>query len=252
MKRSSKSLVGFSITATDGELGRLTDFYFDDESWTVRYLVVDTGGWLSGRKVLISPQSVTSAGWDSKTFHVNLTKEQVKASPDIDTDKPVSRQQEVTLNRYYPWSDYWAGTFWAGGMGMPVMVPPAGQATAGSPKTDQQDMDPHLRSIKQVTGYTIKATDGDIGEVVDFLLDETSLKIDFFVVDTGNWLPGRKVLLSPGWLTNIDWLAAEVTVAASVEQVKNSPAYDADEPLTDGRAEALEKHYGNPGSTGGQ
>ena len=248
MKRSCNSLIGFSIAATDGEMGTVTDFYFDDESWTVRYLVVETGSWLIGRKVLISPQAIASAGWDTKTFHLNLTKQQVKNSPDIDTDKPVSRQHEVALNRYYPWNDYWTGSFWAGGMGMPVLLPPAPQDNEDveDVKNGEQRGDPHLRSVKKVTGYTVKATDGDIGEVEDFLVDEISLKIAFLIVDTGNWFQGKKVVLSPDWLRQIDWIASEVTVAATAEQVKSSPAYDAAEPLTDGRAEAIQKHYGQP------
>lgn len=241
MKRSSKSLTGFSITATDGEIGTVRDFYFDDETWTVRYLVVETGGWLSGREVLISPQAVQSAGWEAKTFHVNLTKEQVKNSPDIDTQKPVSRQHELLLNAYYPWGNYWAD-----GMGMTSMMAPVTpllEEAVHQNQAGQEKGDPHLRSIDRVTGYTVKATDGEIGEVDDFLLDETSFKIHFFVVDTGNWFPGKKVVLSPGRLRQIDWMASGVTVEASVEQIKSSPEYDAGEPLTDGQAEALQKHY---------
>lgn len=252
MKRSSKSLTGFSITATDGEIGSVTDFYFDDETWTVRYLVVEAGSWLSGRKVLISPQAITGAGWEAKTFHVNLTKEQVQNSPDVDTDKPVSRQHEVELNRHYPWRDYWTGAFWAGGIGTTGMMvsptPPLTEAVRqGEPQREEGD--PHLRSIDRVTGYVVKAADGQIGDVEDFLLDEEDFRIDFFVVDTGNWFPGKKVVLSPQWLRRIDWMNSEVTVEASVEQVKNSPEFDPEEPLTDGQAEALQAHYGRSVST---
>lgn len=242
MKRSSKSLTGYSITATDGEMGSVKDFYFDDKTWTVRYLVVETGSWLSGRKVLISPQAVQRADWEAKTFHVNLTKEQVKNSPDVDTDKPVSRQHEILLSEHYPWPAYWAGGLGVTGMMAPV-TPPLELAVQESVSKEEENSDPHLRSIDRVTGYTVKAVDGEIGDVEDFLLDEKSLAIDFFVVDTGRWLPGKKVVLSPTLIEGINWKGPNVTVAASVEQIKASPEYNAGEPLTEGQAEALQNHY---------
>jgi hypothetical protein len=222
MKRSIKSLTGFTLTATDGEVGSLKDFYFDDQAWTVRYLVVETGGWLSARRVLLSPQAIQHAGWEEKTFHVNLTREQIKNSPAIDTDKPGS-QHEAALTGYYAGPAYWSGALWTGVMGATGRIaaaPPLEQLQEEN-KEQEETGDPHLRSIEKVTGYTVHAMDGDIGDIEDFLLDDLTFTIDFFVVDTGKWLPGKKVVLSPLLISKIDWATSEVTVHATVEDVKN-------------------------------
>ncbi len=124
MKRTIKNLMGFTMGATDGEIGKVKDFYFDDVTWTIRYLVVETGNWLSNRKVLISPEALLQVDWANETFPVNLTKEQIKKSPDVDTDQPVSRQHEMELYTHYPWTNYWGGGIWAGGMGTAGMMMP--------------------------------------------------------------------------------------------------------------------------------
>lgn len=232
MKRSLKELEGFSLKETDGELGKVKDFYFDDQSWTIRYLIVKTGGWLSDRKVLISPSVVKQPDWENKEFPVNLTKKQIENSPDIDTNKPVSRQQEEQLASYYPWEGYWgsdpdehgAGIFGA----MPSelyaseIVPDANVATT----VNNEHNDPHLRSTDEVKGYAIHTTDGQIGEVDDFIVDDSNWKISFLVVDTGTWLNRDKVLLSTKWITGVKWDNSVVIVNISTDAVQNSPAYD--------------------------
>jgi len=100
MLRSLKKLFGNKILATDGQIGRVHDFYFDDQEWTVRYMVADTGGWLKGRLVLISPAALGEADWGAESFPVNLTRQQIGESPGIEEDLPVSRQQEIELQRY--------------------------------------------------------------------------------------------------------------------------------------------------------
>ncbi len=246
MNRSAKSLLGFSIGATDGEIGTVKEFYFDDETWTVRYLVVETGSWLFGRKVLIAPHAVTATDWDNEVLAVNLTKDQVKHSPDIDTERPVSRQQEIELYQYYPWGDYWGGGLWAGGMGVTGMMMPANQPleTAIHKENDtSHNDDPHLRSTDDVTGYNLKATDGEIGEIEDFIIANNWM-INYVVVDTGNWFPGKKVIISPKWIKNIDWNSTEIIVDATVEQVKNAPEYDPATDLTDEYQSNLQNYYG--------
>lgn len=250
MRRNVKSLTGFTIGTTDGEIGKVTDFYFDDETWIVRYLIVETGGWLSGRRVLMAPQAITTPDWDDKIFHVTLTKEQVKASQDIDTSKPVSRQQELALYNHYPWDKYWGGGLWAGGLGTTGMMMPvqASVEEAIARKRAETDTgatdDPHLRSTDTVTGYNIKASDGTIGDVEDFILNDSTWKIDFIKVDTGNWFPGKKVVLSPTLIKAIKWDTAEVAVNATIEQVKASPEYDAEKFLDDAYESVLKNYYG--------
>lgn len=243
MKRSVKSLIGFTIGATDGEIGKVKDFYFDDRSWTIKYLVVETGSWLMQRKVLISPEALLKPDWEGGVFSANLTIEKIKNSPDIDTDKPVSRQQEIELVNYYPRTGFWAGTPWTTDLGNTASGMPAVTNIADAIKSDD-DNDPHLRSTKNVTGYRINAADGNIGEVEDFLVDENNFIINYMVVDTGNWFPGKKVIISPKWIKEIIWKTSEVIVSATVEQVKNCPEYEAGKYLSDEYEANLKNYYG--------
>ena len=241
MKRSVKSLIGYTIGATDGEIGKVKEFYFDDKTWTIRYLVVKTGSWLFGRTVLISPEALLSPNWETEVFPVNLTMEQVKNSPDVDTEKPVSRQQEIKLYEHYPWTNYWGGGFH--GAGIPVSMYQVLQQDEDQAAGTKSDDNPHLRSTASVTGYKIKALDGDIGEVEDFIFEDKSWKLDFIIVETGNWFPGKKVLISPKWIKEINWETLSVTLKATVESIKNSPEYDPGLPISETYAASLYNHY---------
>lgn len=247
MKRNVKSLIGFTMGATDGEIGKVEEFYFDDETWTIRYLIVKTGGWLSGRKVLISPTALLTPDWENETFPVNLTKEQVENSPDIDTDKPVSRQHEMDLYDHYSWP-YGAriGTGFYGGMGMMGMVDsriPLEESIAAQ-HTENNAGNPHLRSTSELKGNTLQATDGKIGEVEDFIVDDTNWSIRFLVIDTGKWFPGKKVLISPLWIKEIKWETSTVVVDIPVDLIKNSPEYDPSMPMLETYETTLHIYYG--------
>jgi hypothetical protein len=225
MNRSVKSLIGYHMQATDGEIGEVTEFYFDDLNWTVRYLIVRTGGWLFGRKVLISPQALVSAEWIKQVIPINLTTEQVRHSPDIDLDEPVSRQQEELLYRHYPWQGYWDGAYSANGVwGMLPDREVMTRVTAASDMLSGGDI--NLRSTRHVTGYRIHATDGAIGEVMDFLVDDANWALHYLVVKTGNWLKPDKVLLSTKWITAVNWADSTITIDISIDRAKRSYAYD--------------------------
>jgi uncharacterized protein YrrD len=250
MQHSIKSLIGFSMGATDGEIGKVKEFYFDDLTWTVRYVIVETGSWLNGRKVLISPQALLTPDWQNEVFPVNLTKEKIKNSPDIDTEKAVSRQHEIELYEYYPWASYWGRGIWGSGMGIsgimtqvrePLVEPVKAENSAD---TTDADGDPHLRSSQKVTGYTIRAIDGKIGDVEDFIVDDTSWKLDYLVVDTGHWFPGKKVLISPKLVKRIEWDTSEVIINVSESDVKNSPEYEPGEAISDSYKADLQNYYG--------
>lgn len=243
MKRSINGLIGFTIGATDGEIGKVTEFYFDDITWTIRYLIVETGSWLFGRKVLISPVSVLTTNWDNNIFYVNLTMEQIKNSPDIDTEKPVSRQHELDMYAYYPWGSYWGDNLYT------VILPPPipeydnifGEEKFAINSTETGD--PHLRSTENVIGYSIKALDGEIGKAADFLIEDSNWKIDFIVVDAGSWLNEKNVLMSPKWIKEIKWATEEIIISASIAHVKNSPEYDNNQTLNESEETKLYKYY---------
>ena len=246
MKRKIKSLIGFTIHATDGEIGKVKEFYFDDRTWTIRYLIVETGSWLFGRKILLSPQALLTPDWEKHTFPVNLTMAQIKASPKTDTHKPISRQHEMDLYGYYHWGNYyWGGGMGNVGMGMsyPIALNYIQKKEADASVTNKSDDDPHLRSTDAVTGYNIKATDGEIGDVEDFIINDHTWSIDFMEVDTGNWFPGKKVLVSPQWIKEINWETSSVIVNASENQVKNSPEYVPSQDISDSDEANLHKYY---------
>jgi hypothetical protein len=230
---------GAAVHATDGEIGTVEDLYFDDEHWTVRYVVVSTGAWL-GRSVLLSQMAVAE-GWTAGLLHVKLTRAQVQSSPDAATHEPVSRRLESDLLRHYGYPIYWGGTSVWGAYGIPsallgappepvappLTTVPAASAAAGSQRsTDQSRDDRHLRSAADITGYHIEATDGRIGHIDDFLIDDRSWQIRYVQLDTSNWIGGKAVAISPRVLREIDHVARLVKVAVSRDVVKRAPALD--------------------------
>ncbi|MEO9004819.1 MAG: PRC-barrel domain-containing protein [Ginsengibacter sp.] len=249
MKRSIKSLVGYNLRETNGEIGKVDEFYFDDQSWTIRYLVVKTGSWLTEKKVLISPSALLMPDWQNKEFPVKLTKDQIENSPDIDTDQPVSRQQEQGLFSYYGWDGYWGTESGAHGAGIFGAMPSdlynnevEDNKVSEQPVNSHNDL--HLRSTKNVSGYGIHATDGEIGKVVDYIVDDTTWKIKFLVVETGSWLDSRKVLLSTQWIKEVNWDNSVVIVDITTEAVKGSPEFDASQPVNEAYENNLYDYYG--------
>jgi hypothetical protein len=231
MKRSINGLIGYTIGAKDGEIGSVVEFYFDDASWIIRYLIVDTGKFLFDREVLISSGALLATDWQKKLFKVNLTKNQIETSPEIDTKLPVSHQEEIRLQNHYLWAGYWGEGFYAGGL--PVSMYDVMATGADDQAQKKQSLDnPHLRNTRKVKGYTIRAIDGDIGDIVDFIVDDHAWHIDFLVVDTGHWFPGRKVLISPLWVKEIQWENSTILIKATIDQVKGSPEFHAEEPLS--------------------
>ncbi|MEO6280293.1 PRC-barrel domain-containing protein [Roseateles sp.] len=258
MLRNLKDLENYKISATDGEIGHVKDFYFEDDAWAVRYFVVDTGTWLSSRQVLISPISVRHPDWLARTLPVSISKEQVKNSPGFDSDKPVSRQNEEEVMGYYGYPAYWdGGGLWGEGLYPYAMAPGFGgygvdrvqrelelEAYLRDERARHRNDDPHLRSCNAVSGYHIHATDGDIGHVSGFLVDDETWAIRYLVVDTSNWWVGHKVLIAPPWIKGVHWKDRTVAVDLSRESVKSAPRYDSSLDWSRDQELALYRHYG--------
>ncbi|MDX6750599.1 PRC-barrel domain-containing protein [Geminicoccaceae bacterium 1502E] len=251
MLHSLEILRESTVEASDGEIGSIDDIYFDDRSSTVRYLVVDTGSWLSGRKVLVSPSAFELFDADRRRAVTRLTSDQVRNSPEIDTHRPLSRQMEESLHEHYGWTPYWAG-----GAAPALAIPwgpvvPIAEPLPGRDVVEQEleerrrsQDDPHLRSGRTVTGYYIHASDGDIGHVADLLLDETASRIRYVVVDTANWLPGRKVLVAVKWFHDVNWSKETITADLTKEQIRSSPEYDPIQIAGNDYETRLWTHYG--------
>ena len=258
MLRNSKDLEGCAIGATDGTIGRVKDLYFDDEAWVIRYLVVSTGAWLANRKVLISPFALSQPQWVQKLLRASLTKEQVKNSPDIDTDRPVSRQHEVQYLKYYRYPSYWQGGYLWGVGPSPNLMPmgagydgsadPQGQAEqSGAESGARQKDDPHLRSCNAVMKYHVHASDGHIGHVAGLLVDDETWAIRYLIVNTSNWWVGHQVLVASQWIDDVNWFSGNVTVNLPRQTLKGAPSYDAASSLDRQQEIEVFEYYGRRG-----
>ncbi len=233
-----KDLNDYQLQARDGEIGKLKEVYFDDQNWTVRYFVVHTGSWLLGQDVLIVPSVVTAINEEKKLLEVDLSQDQIRHCPPIDQHKTVSRHYEQQLYRYYDWQPYWIGDPLAGAA--PVIPPIPIDVEEGTKKPKN----PHLRSSEEVTGYELDAIEGDIGHIEDMILQFPSCDLSYLEINTGNWLSGKSILISPAWIEEINWETEEVSINIKRELIQSAPEYDAAKAITRGDELALFKHYG--------
>jgi hypothetical protein len=228
----------YSLHTTDKEVGKIADLYFDDSFWTVRYLVVDTGGWLTERSVLVSPYSVTALDAEKQRIDTTLSAERLENSPSPDTEIPVSRQFEEVYSLYYGYPHYWNGPYAWGAYAIPQLMPPMEELQ------ETEGWDSHLQSAKEVAaGYQVEALDHRVGHVADFVIDDADWTIRYLVVDTRDWLPGKHVLLSPGWATAVDWSQRTVSVDVTRDAIEQAPEYHADRPITRDYELELFSHY---------
>jgi len=245
MLRLAKDLNGFTLQGRDGEIGNVKEFYFDDKSWTIRYLIANTGSWMTGRSVLISPYALGEILTDEKLIRVELTKAQIENSPAIDTDRPVSRQYELAYYPYYGFPSYWGGSSLWGNAAYPQMVERPFGMTGGqgeATRSDDND-DPHLRSTKDVDGHTIQALDGEVGHVEDFVIDDEDWSIRYLIVGTRNWWPGKKVLIATQSIDRISWQDSSVYLRLQRETIQKSPEYSEGLLISRDYEAKLHRHY---------
>jgi hypothetical protein len=243
MLRSVKELSGYKLEAHDGEVGQVHEFYFDDRAWVMRYVVVETGNWLIGRRILISPHSLEQPDWEEKRIRVKLSKKQIEESPSIDARKPVYRQHEIELMDYYKWPNYWEMV----GSHMPETALLIARSGVKKENKQQRRENPHLRSTREVIGYYIQARDGEIGHADDFIIEDENWIIRYVVVDTRNWLPwSKKVILSPSWVQEIDWADEKIFVDLKRKLIENSPEFDPSKPVNREYEIRLYDFYGRP------
>jgi uncharacterized protein YrrD len=243
MKLSANHLIDFDVEAIDGNIGSVKDIYFDNEQWVIRYIVVDTGKILPGKHVLLSPKSFGHPQPMHRVMPVDLTREKVKESPDASTELPVSKLEEIELHKYYNWIPYWDNNFIA--YPTPLVNPPVVDPEEIE-EFEEKVKNTSLRSLGEVIGYHIKAKDGQIGHIEDFIIEEKDWSVRYMVVDTRNFLSGRKVLLALEWVGEFDWAAGTVEVDLTVEQIKKSPEFDPKAPINREYEIQLFDYYGRP------
>jgi uncharacterized protein YrrD len=224
MLYKAKTLKGYTLKSLDGEIGNAREFYFNDQTWVIRYLIADTGAWLIGRQVLISPYSLTGVEQENRHIVVNLTKKQIEDSPPLSNDIPVSRHYEEAFFAH-------------------LGVPLDWDAQMRGP----DPWDPHLRSTHDATGHHIHAEDGNIGHVDDFIIDDKSWAIRYLIIETGDWWPEKKVLISPQWIARISWEQSKVFINLSREAIRRSPEYMEDSLPTRNYETELHRHYKRQG-----
>ncbi len=246
MLRSVNEIMNYVLDARDDEIGRCKDFLFDDRKWVIRYMVADTGKWLPKRKVLISPISLGAPDWGSRRFPVNLTRDEIKESPPLAADAPISDVYEKQFFDFYGYPYYWVGDALWGPEYYARSLFGVSREDAEKLKLQEQT-EKHLRSVEEVKGYGIEAIDGDIGHVEDFIVEDGSWVIRYVVVDTRNILPGgKKVLISPEWTTDIQWAGEKLPVGMTKDAIKNSPEFDPLQPVNREYEETLYDFYGQP------
>ena len=242
MLHQAKTLHGYKLNSLEGEIGKVKGFYFDDYYWTIRYLVADTGNWMSGRHVLIPTQVLANVNKDAQNINIQLTKKQIEDSPPLNSDEPVSRQYEQAYSSYYTLPSYWDSPFMYGQYGSPAPHLPRRRKLPKS-TSGTKTWDPHLRSTHAVIGYHIQGKDGDIGHVDDFIIDDSTWDIRYLVIDTQNLWEGKKVLISPRWIERVSWEDSKVFVNLSKANIKQSPEYIEGSPLSREYEMALHQHY---------
>jgi len=221
---ATKQFYQCSIVGADDTVGTVKDLLFDDIQWVIRYFDIDTGGWLTGRRVILPPGAIQDAEYATSLLFTPLTRSQVEDSPSLLSDMPVTRQKEQELAKFYSWDAYWASNAF----------------------TEQAEGDPNLRSTRSVSGYSIEALDGDIGHIDKFIIDDADWHIRYLVIKTGNWLSGKLVLIPTAWAESIDWDSKHVRVLLEKKVIEEAPKFDPTVPINRQYEEVFYDYYGRP------
>jgi sporulation protein YlmC with PRC-barrel domain len=251
MLRRLEEMLGADIVATDGSIGTLHDVVMDDETWTVRYVAVDTGMWL-GRVVLVSPISIDAPDWQERRIPLRLTRAEIENAPDLLGRPRFTRDEEREFAAYYGYPFYWGGPSlwgWAERPSALSAAPPAGYLPADALEADAAVADAITTSVysgTDVRGYHIHALDGEIGHVDDFIIDEGTWSARYLQIDTSNWIGGKTVLLATRWVQRIDPADGKIHVEVTKERIESSPEFDPDQPVDRAFEERLHQHYGLP------
>ena len=255
MLRCTKEILNYDVKAFDDTIGKVDDFLFMDTDFHIQYLVVNIGPILFGRKVLIAPHALGEPDWVSQQVPVNLTKEEIKSSPNIKTDQPISEMDLDRLHDYYQWPKFW--TSLSNTMVSTPMTVGRHDPNRGEPgyqtntvqlsiQKQRQATTSKLRSINEVMGYKVSGTDGTAGTVDDIVVDDKLWILRYLVIKTGTIFNHKNVLLAADW---IDWIRhreSELEVDLPVELIEKSPEFDPEMPMTRRQEEVFYDFHGKP------
>ncbi|MAT13943.1 MAG: hypothetical protein CMJ46_01580 [Planctomyces sp.] len=228
---SGNILLGYKVKAVDGEFGKITDLLFDDQNKMVRYFVINCGNWLNKDEVLLSPVAFETPDHEDFTISTILSRHAISNAPSINTKPPVSKQDESALARYFDWPMFWS------------RIPSSRQEIHESP---EGQVEGHLRSLKEVKGYTIHCPQGDLGHVEEMIVDTETWALRYLAIDTGNWLPGKRVIIGIDWLSEISWEEQHAYIELSRDDVQNAPIYDPRTPINRDYEAEVYDYYGRP------
>lgn len=244
MLNKATELKNYKLSCIDGEIGEVKEFYFDDNIWAIRYLIVNTGNWLTGRQVIISPNALNGVNVENQSISVNLTKDQIEKSPSLLNNEIISRSYEEKYNEYYKFPTYWGGA----NINETNVLPPLTVNNQHPENITRNPQDEnHLHKASDVIGYNIQAADGEIGNVEDFIIDDKTLAIRYLIVDTKNWWVDKKVLVSPKWIEDVSWTESNVSTNLLRKTIKNSPEYTDEILVTREYETKLYQHYNQQG-----
>lgn len=230
----TQDLKNYTIQASDGDIGSVSEFYFDEEHFYLRYLVVNTENFLFRNLVLVSPISFTNINFEEKIIKLKITKKELEDSPGLDSVDVISRKYEKDYNNHFAWPYYWSAENSASAIG-PYGMPwgyynQLGRAPrrTGEVNSDlvRNTDDSNLRSSREVRSYSVKGIGNEeFGHIQGFILDPNTLALKFVIIDTIHFLPSKHVLLRPEWIEEISWESKTVEFSFSKELIKSAPSY---------------------------
>ena len=236
----AKALLEYKLSSRHEEIGPVKALYFDDRRWVIRYLVADTGAWLAGRQVLISPYALSAVSRERHRIVLGVTKRQIADAPSLDHDQAVSPQFEDTYYAFHGWPEYWRGPYTWGGSSYPDRAQRYGAGSAaGTARRAHQ-----VRRTDDVNGAYLQTTDGEMGHVEDLIIDDDTWAIRYLVINAENWWPGKRVLVSPQWIQHVLWERWEIFVGLSAEAIRQAPEYTEHLLVTREYETRLHGHYG--------
>ena len=222
MLLSARELTGYTVLARDGRLGTIEDFHFNSRDWVIQYVIVNSLDWPIGRWLLMPPSAVERTDLEASVLLVKVTKGDIKKSSRVDTNDPVSRQQEIGSAHCHKRFTYWDRITGSEG---PDSTPVGVQAGKTSESDEVSSAKPKPQSAEEILGFRILARDGEVGRLEDLIVESETWAVNYLLVTTRNSPPGGRALLAPCWITCVARDTFEIRVDLKRDTIRNSPEF---------------------------